>query len=107
MTSDDDDSREQGIEFGDLADELEGASFPISHEALLDKYGDHELTLVDDQVTLREALGPEQEREYEDAESVRQAVFTMVGGDAVGRQGYSDRGGTASDTDDTTEKDSV
>lgn len=107
MVSDTDDTREHGIEFGGLASDLEDESYPLSHETLLSRYGDRELGLSGEQVTLREILSPEQEQEYEDAESVRQAVFTMVGDDAVGREGYSDRGGSGSDGNDSTRTESI
>jgi len=32
--------------------------------------------------------------EYESAEDVRQSITNMVGAEAVGRKGYSDRGGS-------------
>ncbi len=105
MANDSDDTREQGIEFGELIEDLEDESYPLSHETLLTRYGDHELGLFDDQVPLREVLSAEQEQEYEDVESVRQAVFNMVGDEAVGREGYSDRGGNAID-DESAEKES-
>ncbi|WP_410767282.1 hypothetical protein [Haloferax sp. DFSO60] len=106
MTNDSDDTREQGIEFGTLIGDLEDESYPLSHETLLSRYGDRELGLFDTQVPLREVLSPEQELEYEDVESVRQAVFNMVGDEAVGREKYSDRGGNATDDDDLTESES-
>ncbi len=94
------DSREQGIEFGSLAEELENESYPISHEELLSRYGDHEIKFIDEHTPLHTILGPENERQYEDAEGVRQAVFSMVSEDAVGREGYSDRGGNPSEDED-------
>ncbi|NUE03565.1 hypothetical protein HUB97_13835 [Halorubraceae archaeon YAN] len=100
MSEDSVDSREQGIEFGSLAEELEDESYPLSHDELLSRHGDRELELADSSTSLRDILGPENEQEYEDAESVRQAIFSMVGDDAVGRKGYSDRGGTATETDE-------
>lgn len=93
MSSDSDDSREQGVEFGPLAEDLENETYPLSQEDLLERYGDREIVLVDGSATLSEVLDPENEREYEDAESVRSAVFSMVSDDAIGREGYSDRGG--------------
>lgn len=102
MADDSDDTREHGIEFGDLTADLEAESYPLSHEALLSRFGDRELGLIDDRVTLREVLSPENEREYEDAEGVRQAVLNMVGDEAVGRENYSDRGGSGADGDDST-----
>ncbi len=104
--ADEDDTREQGIEFGDLAGELEAESYPLSHETLLSRYGDHELELVDDQVSVRAVLSEDTETEYEDAESVQQAILNMVGSEAVGREGYSDRGGSAEDADEQDESES-
>jgi len=100
MSDDPDDTREQGIEFGSLAEELETEQFPLSHEELLSRYGDHELELVDKQTTLREVLGAGNERTFEDVDGVRQAIFNMVGEEAVGREAYSDRGGNASELSD-------
>jgi CII-binding regulator of phage lambda lysogenization HflD len=97
MTNEDADSREQGIEFGALAEDLESETYPLSHERLLEQYGDRELELADGETSLGEVLEAENETEYEDAESVRQAIFMMVGGDAVGREEYSDRGGNSGD----------
>lgn len=107
MANDEDDSREQGIEFGALAEELENETYPLSHDQLLEKYGDRELELANGQTKLHEVLESENETEYEDAESVRQAIFTMVGGDAVGRKGYSDRGGNSPGIDSDEEEESI
>lgn len=99
------DSREQGVEFGSLVEELENESYPISHEELLSRYGDHEIELIDEQASLRTILGAENEREYADVEGVRQAIFSMVS-DAVGREGYSDRGGNTSENDNESTEES-
>lgn len=106
MTNDTDHSREHGIEFGSLAEDLEAASYPLSQETLLDQFGDRELELVGDPVTLREVLSPQDDREYADAESVQQAVVSMVGDEAIGRENYSDRGGSAENIDDSAETES-
>lgn len=103
MADETDTTREQGIEFGDLAGDLEDESYPLSHDALLDRYGDRELELIDDRVTVREVLAPDTDREYEDADGVRQAVLSMVGDEAVGRENYSDRGGNVENGDDSGE----
>lgn len=107
MANDPDDGREQGIEFGTLTDDLEDDSYPLAHGTVIDRYGDHELGLGDERVPLREILASGQDRQYEDAEGVRQAVFNMVGDEAVGREDYSDRGGTGPDTADSTEAESL
>lgn len=106
MAKDPDHTREHGIEFGSLTGDLEAESYPLSQETLLERYGDHELGLTGEQVTLREVLSSEHERTHEDAESVRQAVLNMVGDEAIGREGYSDRGGNTPEVNDSTEPES-
>ncbi|WP_310925605.1 DUF5789 family protein [Halogeometricum salsisoli] len=53
-----DESREQGVEFGSLGDELADDEYPTSKADLLERYGDRELELEDGSQTLREVLGP-------------------------------------------------
>ncbi len=101
------DSREQGIEFGSLAEKLENESYPLSHEELLSQYGEHEIELMDGSTTLHEVLVPENDREYMDADAVRQAIFSMVGDEAIGRENYSDRGGNPSENADTEDSESL
>lgn len=107
MANDTDDSREHGIEFGGLADDLDDESYPLAQETLLERYGDHELDLVGEAVPLGEVLSAEREREYESAEGVRQAVLNMVGSEAVGRESYSDRGGDTQEVDDAAKSESL
>lgn len=93
MTTDQsEDSREMGVEFGSLAEELEAEEYPIGKEELLDTYGDEELEMENDTQTLREVLGPLGQDEFGSADEVRQSVLNMVGDEAVGRKNYSDRG---------------
>ncbi|WP_224447799.1 DUF5789 family protein [Haloprofundus salilacus] len=90
-----DDSRELGVEFGELEPELESHDYPTTTEELVDEYGDYELELSDETRTFSEVMEPYQEemdQDFEDAEEVKQAVLNMVGSEAVGRQRYSDRG---------------
>lgn len=103
----DEESREQGIEFGALAEDLEEESYPISHAEVLERYGDRELELANGVTEVREVLQPENEAEYEDADSVRQAIFNMVGDDAVGRKGYSDRGAEEANIDSDDKEESI
>lgn len=90
------DNRDRGIEFGDLAAELESESYPLSKQALVERYGEHELEHSSGTVTLEEVLVEEGDREFRDPEEVHETILNMVGSGAVGRQRYSDRGaGTA------------
>lgn len=90
------DTREMGIEFGDLADDLEAESYPLTKAELLDRYGGRRLGEADGSTTLRDVLDATGDRTFRDAEEVRQSVMNMIGDDAVGRSNYTDRG--ASDT---------
>ena len=106
-TDTDDASREQGIEFGHLYQALEDHDYPATRDELVAEYGDHELDTgggSESFATVLKQLGDEtgddQTYQFESAEEVRQAVFNLIGSEAVGRQEYSDRGGTTHDTVD-------
>lgn len=94
-----DPTREHGIEFGQLKEQLESHDYPATGEKLLAAYGDSEIGLPEGSTTFRDVLG-ERERDrdgseevrYESAEEIQQAVLNMVGSAAVGRENYSDRG---------------
>ena len=88
------DTRDRGLEFGDLADDLEAESYPLSRAELLERYGDREIEHAGGSATLREILPEEDaaQEDYENADEVHEVVLNMVGEHAVGRGGYSDRG---------------
>jgi hypothetical protein len=92
--TDEEDTREQGVELGDLAGALERHDYPTTNEELVADLGDRELDLPEGKTTLRETLGPQSDTTYESPEEVEQAILNMVGQDAVGREHYSDRGST-------------
>lgn len=104
-----DDSRAHGIELGSLADDLAGENYPMTQARVVEQYGDHELDLASETTRVGDVLGDDMGREYEDAESVRQSLFNMVGGNAVGREAYSDRAGTvpSEGNDDGTDEVSI
>ena len=97
-----DDNREMGIDFGDLNDDLESESYPIEKEDLLDEYGDRTIDLSGEEKTLESVLEPLNVDEFESASDVRSWVNNMVGDEAEGRKGYSDRGAGAQ-ADETNE----
>ena len=94
------DKHDPGLELGDLQDDLESTSYPLTTDELLDKYGGREIGTESSPKTLREILVPAGEEEYADAHEVCQAALTMVGESAEGRVNYSDRAGTGQDKDD-------
>jgi len=97
------DSRELGVEFGALAEDLDDHEYPTTVEELVDEYGDRELELPGGEESFRDVLGPyteEPDQQFNDAGEVRQAILNMVGTEAVGQPRYSDRG---IEDDDTSE----
>lgn len=90
--SSNDDSREQGVEFGPLVDELESEEFPMEKDELLAEYGSRDIDLEDDKSqTLEELLGPMGETTYDSVDEIMNNVMSMVPEGAVGREDYSDR----------------
>ena len=98
------DSRELGVEFGPLAEALDDHEYPTSADTLVEAYGDRELELPSGEESFGEVLGPYTDgpdQQFTDAGEVRQAVLNMVGADAVGEVGYSDRGLDSEDDTDS------
>jgi hypothetical protein len=92
MSSDD---REQGIDYGSLNEKLEQHDYPTSAETLIEEYGEHEIDHQNGAKTLREVFEPLTETDgqtFDSADQVRQMILNMIGSEAVGREGYSDRG---------------
>ncbi|WP_224270154.1 DUF5789 family protein [Haloprofundus salinisoli] len=90
-----DDSRELGVEFGELDDELKSHDYPTTTDELVDEYGDYEIEMSNETRTFGDIMEPYQEetgQDFSDAGEVKQAVLNMVGSEAVGRQRYSGRG---------------
>ncbi|WP_254546411.1 DUF5789 family protein [Halomarina pelagica] len=97
------DDRTLGVDFGDLDDRLESHDYPADTSEIREEYGDAEIGLEDGSVTLGEALEGYEE-EFQSADDVRQAVLNMVGGGAVGREHYSDRGDQSESAQDHEEE---
>jgi len=92
MSESGDDDRELGIDFGDVEDDLESEDYPVSADELLDRYGDREIGMSNGTESFREVLVTGGDEEFESADEVKQTVLNRVGSEAVGREGYSDRG---------------
>lgn len=97
----DSDSRKMGVDFGRLDEALATEEYPIDRETLLEEYGEYDLETESGSQSLQSILGGQEQEtdshEYESADAVQQAVLNMVGSGAVGRDEYSDRGGSAPD----------
>lgn len=90
------DNRQQGVELGDLDDELAAHDYPATSEELVAEYGDFEIELPGGTQRLEDVLGllDQTDDQFDGAEAVRQAIYNLVGSEAVGRKNYTDRGGT-------------
>ncbi|WP_122090831.1 DUF5789 family protein [Halalkalicoccus subterraneus] len=84
-------TREQGIEFGALAEELTTVEYPADCTELIDTYGDESLQLPNGSQSFRNVLEPLEGERFDSSEDVRQAVIGLVNKKAIGREGYSDR----------------
>ena len=100
MSDSEDDDRQMGLELGDLKDDLEDEEYPIDADELMEKYGDHQIGLSDGEESLQEVMATGGDEEFQSADEVEQAILNRVGGEAVGRQGYTDRGAGAVEPDD-------
>ncbi len=88
------DNTEQGVDFGEFEETMEEEiDYPIDHETVLERYGDAELRLSEEAVTLEEILSPLQDNDqtYQDAGDLETMIMNFVGDEAIGRKNYSDR----------------
>lgn len=83
--------RELGIEFGELAGQIEEHSYPITNEELVETYGEHIIEFPNGTESVRDILGSSANETYESPSEARQALFNMVDSRAIGRKHYSDR----------------
>jgi len=86
-------NRENGVDFGDLQDDLGTATYPLSSELLLEEFGDRVMSHASGSVTVRELLEPLGTGTYASPAEVQQELMNMVGEGAIGRKDYTDRGG--------------
>lgn len=86
------DERAHGLEAEGLRDCLGGLSYPASMDAVVDTCGDLELDMAAGSRRLADVLEPLGEQTFDSPDAVEETLLTAVGEDAVGREGYSDRG---------------
>ena len=91
------DERSQGVDFGDLGDELENHDYPATSEELREEYGDRTVEYNDGEERFGDVLEGVGVDQFEDDQEVYETVMMMVGEGATD-EGHSDRGaGTAPD----------
>jgi len=87
--------REEGVEFTDIDSILGDLSYPVSKSEFVDEYGDTAIERTSaEPITIEELFEGTGEDTFESDEEVRQSVLNLLPADSVGRQRYSDRGGS-------------
>lgn len=93
--ADEHDDRIQGVDMDDLDAVLEDITYPITVNELVDQHGDREIDRTNaDPITVRALFEQMGDDTFESDDEVRQMVLTLMPRDSVGRQQYSDRGGS-------------
>ena len=100
-------SRQQGIEFGELDTQLDEEAYPLERETLLDRYGERELELPDGTIRLADVLDIADSDQFSDADEVRQTVVNFIGDEAIGREGYTDRGAQSPTEEEENDQESL
>lgn len=97
--ADEEPQRSQGVNLEDVEDVLEELSYPVSASELADRYGDRTIERTNaEPIALDELLEPlEDEQTFESADDVHQMLMSLMPDESVGREGYSDRGGSTPD----------
>ena len=84
-------TREQGVELGELATRITDHSYPATSTEFTNEYGQYEIEFPAGSQTLQDLFEPLQGEQFESPADVRQAILTMADERAIGRKGYSDR----------------
>lgn len=84
-------TREIGIDFGSLAQQLEEHEYPATSDELVEVYGESVLIFQNGEQTLREVFEATATETFNSPGDARQAIFNGVNEQAIGRKGYSDR----------------
>jgi hypothetical protein len=69
-------------------------TFPSTTEEFLADHGDVELELPNGDVTLDEVLETLPNEQFQTEEDARYSTYSVLGEEAIGRKGYSDRDAT-------------
>ncbi|MFC4359681.1 DUF2795 domain-containing protein [Halobium salinum] len=79
------------MRFDDTDDLIDAHTYPATSAELIAAYGDSEIELQNGTETLGTVLGRLGPETYHGPQDVRDALFTGVGHEAIGRRYYSDR----------------
>ncbi|MGB9964026.1 hypothetical protein GJ634_07970 [Halobacterium sp. CBA1126] len=82
-----------------LKGELREEAYPLDREVVVEAYGDYDLDLPGGGESLAAVLDRVADDSFQSHTELVEAIEGRVGGDAVGRQDYTDRGASAGDDD--------
>lgn len=72
-------------------DTFASQTFPTTTEELIQEYGEMDIQLPNGKNNLGDVLSRLPEQEYDSAEEAIEAAYGVLGEEAIGRKGYSDR----------------
>lgn len=83
-----------------LQEELRAESYPLSSAEVRERYGDIVLDLPGGEELVGDVLARVENGPYVDAMALISSIETGIGGEGVGRRGYSDRGASTGEKTD-------
>ena len=87
--------REEGVDFTAIDPVLETVSYPLTKEAFVADFGEANVERTNaGPITIGELFAGTGDDEFESPDDVRQAILALMPRESVGRQRYSDRGGS-------------
>ncbi|UHH25625.1 DUF5789 family protein [Halobacterium noricense] len=87
------------VRLGELEAELQDETYPLDREYVVESYGDYDLDLAGGEESVEDALGRVDDDHFESHADLVATIEDGVGGEAVGRRNYTDRGGSAGEGD--------
>ena len=91
----DDTDRTEGVNVSDMEPVFAELSYPVTADAIVDQFGDHELERTNaEPISIAELLEPMGETEFQSDEDLKTMLLGQMPADTEGRTNYSDRGGS-------------
>jgi hypothetical protein len=87
------------VRLDELEAELRDETYPVDRERVVEAYGDYELDLAGGEESVEAALGRVDDDRFESHTDLVETIEDGVGGEAVGRRNYTDRGASAGEGD--------
>ena len=87
--------REEGVDFTDIEPILSEISYPTTKDEFVAAHGDESVERTNaDPIQVRELFDGTGEDTFESQTEIRQSILNLMPRESVGRQRYSDRGGS-------------